>query len=350
MDRLKRFVDWCQQPSKVKIRTFNPKNIILIALSVLLISTIASATWLYQVLSIASTPALTRDNYESLFPTLIITKDTVLTEDYRGEVIIEADGITLDGNGHTITGPGLSNWNYTQRMWDISTGITAKGRTGVTVKNCRVTNFAYGLFLNDCNGCALLNNTVNENLWGGFVVQSSYNNTLLYNTANSNNYRDVNVSYDGQGFMLAMSFGNTFKGNTANDNARGFSLSEGCDGNIFEASTVKDNSECGFWLYCSSNNTFSRNNLIDNSIQVMVMVPLGYANIWDKDYPSGGNYWSDYEGVDADGDGIGDTPYVILSVSYKFDETPNPGPPVPIFGEPDGNNVDSYPLMAPING
>jgi hypothetical protein len=115
MDRLKRFVDWCQQPSKVKIRTFNPKNIILIALSVLLISTIASATWLYQVLSIASTPALTRDNYESLFPTLIITKDTVLTEDYRGEVIIEADGITLDGNGHTITGPGLSNWNYTQQ-------------------------------------------------------------------------------------------------------------------------------------------------------------------------------------------------------------------------------------------
>jgi hypothetical protein len=82
----------------------------------------------------------------------------------------------------------------------------------------------------------------------------------------------------------------------------------------------------------------------------MVMVPLGYANIWDKGYPSGGNYWSDYEGVDADGDGIGDTPYVILSVSYKFDETPNPGPPVPIFGEPDGNNVDSYPLMAPING
>jgi len=44
---------------------------------------------------------------------------------------------------------------------------------------------------------------------------------------------------------------------------------------------------------------------------------------WDDGYPSGGNYWSDYAGVDADGDGIGDTPYVI-----------------------DENNTDRYPLIS----
>jgi len=57
----------------------------------------------------------------------------------------------------------------------------------------------------------------------------------------------------------------------------------------------------------------------------------GYANTWDNGYPSGGNYWSDYEGVDADGDGIGDTPYVII----------------PFFGEYDEDNMDRFPLMAP---
>jgi len=46
--------------------------------------------------------------------------------------------------------------------------------------------------------------------------------------------------------------------------------------------------------------------------------------VWDDGYPSGGNYWSDYNGTDANHDGIGDTPYVI-----------------------DANNADNYPLMTP---
>jgi nitrous oxidase accessory protein NosD len=39
-----------------------------------------------------------------------------------------------------------------------------------------------------------------------------------------------------------------------------------------------------------------------------------------------GNYWSDYDGNDADGDGLGDTPFII-----------------------DSNRRDSYPLMAPFD-
>ena len=34
-------------------------------------------------------------------------------------------------------------------------------------------------------------------------------------------------------------------------------------------------------------------------------------NIWDNGIV--GNYWDDYTGLDEDGDGIGDTPYLINS-------------------------------------
>ena len=360
MDRWKRFVDWCQQPSKVRIRRFNPRNIMVIALSILIISLVSSGAWLYQVLSVASTPALTRDNYEDLFPTLIVTEDTVLTEDHFGEVYIEADGITLDGNGHTITGSGEWMWNSTQRMWGTAWGIVIDGRRGVTVKNCRVTNFAVGVKLFGSDGNILLNNTVYETAWGGISISFSVNNTLLDNTV----YGTKEVV--GAGFSVEMSFGNTFKGNVAYDNGIGFGLGEfereifeevrsfvpkKCEGNVFEANTARANTQAGFHIGSLPmnppfSNVFFHNNFIDNAIQVGV--PLGYANTWDDGYPSGGNYWSDYEGVDADGDGIGDTQYVISSVSWEFDEERDE--PFLVSGEPDGNNVDRFPLMTPING
>ena len=75
-----------------------------------------------------------------------------------------------------------------------------------------------------------------------------------------------------------------------------------------------------------SNVLVYNNELIDNSIQAMDV--NGEAD-WNTTYTcvgtniiggdcSGGNYWSDYVGVDYNGDGIGDTnvPYVISSGDY----------------------------------
>ena len=54
----------------------------------------------------------------------------------------------------------------------------------------------------------------------------------------------------------------------------------------------------GVWLINSIGNLIFLNDLIDD-------------NIWYNPGSKKGNYWSDYNGQDADGDGIGDTPHPV---------------------------------------
>ncbi|MCL1970194.1 MAG: hypothetical protein FWF66_01865 [Candidatus Bathyarchaeota archaeon] len=77
----------------------------------------------------------------------------------------------------------------------------------------------------------------------------------------------------------------------------------------------------------SSNNTFYYNNFINNTVQCIethfpTLFPDGdtysAGNTWNND--TLGNYWSTYTGVDADGDGIGDTPYQVFE--YMIDNYP----------------------------
>jgi len=80
----------------------------------------------------------------------------------------------------------------------------------------------------------------------------------------------------------------------------------------------------------SSSTNCRDNTLFHNNLENIYRNAQTFGqNIWDNDYPSGGNYWSDYVdkypgAVELDGSGLWDTPYVI-----------------------DENNQDRYPLMYP---
>jgi len=89
--------------------------------------------------------------------------------------------------------------------------------------------------------------------------------------------------------------------------------------NMIYDNTVENSSwgiSAAFWTWSSKGNVICHNNLINNDHQAVE--PNPNSNQWDLGYPSGGNYWSDYNGTDnfsgayqneTGSDGIGDAAF-----------------------------------------
>lgn len=112
-----------------------------------------------------------------------ITQNTVLTADVGpcpanlgNGIIIGADNITLDLNGHQVLGtPGLLN---------DAAGIYVFRRTGVTVKNGTVRDFDCGVAIEGGSGNTVTSIYAHDNIGGvgasrcgeGVAILSSQNN------------------------------------------------------------------------------------------------------------------------------------------------------------------------------
>ena len=118
------------------------------------------------------------------------------------------------------------------------------------------------------------------------------------------------------GIMLRTIQDSVVENNVVAGNQRGFFIYD-AEYNILRGNSVIDN-VVGVHLWAGSkNNDVDHNDFIQNHNQIRYVATRN--ELWGK---GKGNYWSNYVGWDADGDGIGDTPYeandVVDRLNWKY--------------------------------
>ena len=244
-------------------------------------------------------------------------------------------------------------------------GLQIVGATDVTISRNTVSSNGLaagepsGIVVRDSTRIRIEGNSVVSNALGGVHVETSTNVSVRANT--------ISRTYDGmslRGVPDAVVIENTFsnddyavrlvasprsriESNTVNSSRVGLVLEGDILGSSDDVMVVENDietTEIGIWVAyvrsaTVSENQFTgngfglgarlvgtseilvhRNNFVSNRIGAEDEGG-GTGNLWDEGYPRGGNYWSDYAGVDACSgplqndcrapDGIGDSAYTI---------------------------------------
>jgi len=240
-----------------------------------------------------------------------ITSSMCLVADNNINGMTRFGGIFLDGRYSRVEGNIIFN-NSICGNEDCGISACTSSKNSI-IANKINQNLFVGLFLMLDSSFNLVsdNELVGNNDAGICLGMNCCNNTIVNNDASENGWKwgPLDASWINASLYLHQtSCYNRISGNRISNNQVGVQLET-----------------------YSDNNMIYHNSFIDNTVQLVNNYSC--TEFWDNGYPSGGNYWSDYGGVDLNrgsgqnesgSDGIGDVPYTL-----------------------DQKNIDHYPLMQP---
>jgi parallel beta-helix repeat protein len=267
-----------------------------------------------------------------------------VTSDADG-IVVKRDNIVINGAGYKVQGITANSIN----------GVILTGRSNVTIKNTTIENFAVGINMHGGSS--------NNNICGNTITNNELYGIVFAQPSNHNSVSGNSIINDSVGILLGRSSNyNSLSGNNITNNFLAGIMLESSNSNSISRNYVTNNCY-GIWFYpfqASAHNSIGGNYFASNSVGLDIGSaencsicgntitdseygirqngpsspgPSGakvYHNnfinaqtdqaydIWDYGYPSGGNYWSDYNGTDlyrgthqneTGSDGIGDTPF-----------------------------------------
>jgi len=286
----------------------------------------------------------------------VTSRTCTLSSDINEEIVMGANLITLDGNGHNVTAP-------TPGMGD---GVSIKIMFGITIENLTIIDFKNGIFLDNALDNSLINNTIIDSTLRGIFLDTSERNliygnfingstdsgifvmfsdeTLIENNSVINNehgiYSDASdrtitknnnsTSNNDFGIYLNNSPNSLIMNNTAKNNDEGINIF-GSSNHTITGNLITENRLGGLinfviTPFIVTNNTYSNN--IEQGLRITDSSPLQVYNnnfignpiqatsqftsvIFSPSEETGGNYWGDYSPLCANvnNDNYCDLPY-----------------------------------------
>ncbi len=203
-------------------------------------------------------------------------------------------------------GSGIHIWNSVRNA--IMRNIISQERDGMYLQNAsdsvisgnRVYDLRYGLHYMFSNDNRFEDNDFFNNVAGAAIMYS-------HNIAFRRNTFVHNRGFSSYGILFQDSHQCVAEENTISDNVTGIFM-EALSDTVFRRNTIGANDVAIEAFSSATANTFTENNFVANLSPFQLV-----GKVTDIRWSEGGkgNYWSDYDGYDLNGDGLGDVPFRI---------------------------------------